>query len=55
MTNDNHIINDIHITNGTCITNDTHVTDDTHIPGLGQLINLIVNFYKLTVKLINLT
>ena len=23
--------------------------------GLGQLINLIVNFYKLTVKLINLT
>ena len=24
-------------------------------PGLGQLINLIVNFYKLTVKLINLT
>ena len=23
--------------------------------GLGQLINLIINFYKLTVKLINLT
>ena len=25
------------------------------ISGLGQLINLIVNFYKLRVKLINLT
>ena len=27
----------------------------TWLPGLGHLINLIVNFYKLTVKLINLT
>ena len=26
-----------------------------HTAGLGQLINLIINFYKLTIKLINLT
>ena len=30
-------------------------TLNTHTSGLGQLINLIVNFYKLTIKLINLT
>ena len=31
------------------------VEERMYISGLGRLINLIVNFYKLTVKLINLT